>query len=177
MQDNGLLITFSGDGKGKTTAALGCVLRTIGWGGKVVFCTFFKKGFSGEFKVLKTLKGCKVYGFCQEHPAFSGNLKKSDFKKLFRGEWEKFKNKFKTIKKCDLLVMDEILIGIRDKILEEKELASFICFAKDQIPGINIILTGRGMSAKIVQKSDIVTEMRCIKHVFPEISAKRGIDY
>jgi len=177
MQKNGFLITFSGDGKGKTTAACGCVLRTLGWGGRVVFCTFFKKEFSGEFNILKTLKGCKVYMFCKEHPAFSRKIKKGDFKKLFKREWEKFKKKFKTIKKCDLLVMDEILIGIRDKLLSEKELVSFVDSARNQVPEINIILTGRGMSSLIVEGSNIVTEMKCIKHVFPEISAIKGIDF
>ncbi|MCX7704787.1 MAG: cob(I)yrinic acid a,c-diamide adenosyltransferase [bacterium] len=177
MERTGVFIVFTGDGKGKTSAALGSVIRMIGWEKNVVYCTFFKKKSSIELKVLKKLKGCKVLTFCEKHPSFFPDISEKDFKNFFRSEWNRFLKKFFSLKKCHLVVLDEILIGVRDKLLKQTELISFLKKARQKNPKINIILTGRGYSNILFNYVDVITEMHCIKHPYPEITAIRGIDY
>ncbi|MCM8821238.1 MAG: cob(I)yrinic acid a,c-diamide adenosyltransferase [Candidatus Omnitrophica bacterium] len=177
MNEKGLVIVFSGNGKGKTSAAIGISTRMAGWGKKVVYCAFFKKGSSGEFRTLKKIRGCRVLMFCCEHPAFSKDLEEEKFRKYFRSEWDRFLKKFSAIKKCDLLVLDEILVSVRDKLLNDTEIISFIDGAKRRDPITNFILTGRGITEGIIEIADIVTEMRCIKHPYPAMCAKKGVDW
>lgn len=178
MKKSGLVLILTGDGKGKTTAAAGCALRMMGCRKKVVYCTFFKNSLSGEIKILKKMNGCMVLMFCCKYPCFSSKkIKRKEFKKFFTDEWKRFLKKFKKIKHCDLIVMDEILIAIRDKLIDEEKLISFIKQIQEQIPGINTVLTGRGMTKKISQIADIITEMKCVKHPYPIIKAAKGIEY
>ncbi len=178
MKKSGLVLVFTGDGKGKTTAAIGSAVRMTGWGKRVVYCTFFKNSLSGEMKVLKNLKNCKLFMFCRKHPAFSRkDIKRKEFEEFFASEWTNFREAFRKIKNCDLLIMDEILIAVRDRFIKEKEIISFVKQAQQQVPGLNIILTGRGMSESISDIADIITEMKCIKHPYPNVRAIRGIEY
>lgn len=177
MKENGLIIVFTGDGKGKTSAAIGCTIRMLGWQKKVIFCTFFKKSNSGEFRILKKLKGLKLLMFCCKHPSFSTDIDREEFKNHFYFEWKRFLKKISTIKKCDLLVLDEILIAVRDKLINDKEVVIFIDEITVKIPEINIILTGRGATDNILEKADMVSEICCKKHPYPEIKAKKGIDW
>ncbi|HOJ31145.1 MAG TPA: cob(I)yrinic acid a,c-diamide adenosyltransferase [bacterium] len=172
----GIVIVFSGDGKGKTSAATGCAIRMLGWGKKVVYCTFFKNK-SGEFKILKNMKNCKLLMFCRKYPIYASASEKREFQTHFIDEWNKFLKTFHSIKKCDLIVMDEILIAVRDKILTEHDIISFIDAARNRIPKINIILTGRGTTRLINKRADIVTNMCCVKHPYPDIVAQKGIEY
>jgi len=178
VKHRGIILIFTGNGKGKTTAAVGCSARMLGWRKRVVYCTFFKNSLSGEIKILKKMDGCKLYMFCCKYPTFSGkNINMKEFEKFFNVEWNNFLKQFRKIKSCDLLVMDEILIAIRDNLIKESDLFSFIKQAQKQMPGMNIILTGRGRAKTIFEIADIITEMRCIKHPYPYIKASKGIEY
>ncbi|MCM8815304.1 MAG: cob(I)yrinic acid a,c-diamide adenosyltransferase [Candidatus Omnitrophica bacterium] len=176
MAEKGLVIVFTGDGKGKTSAAIGASVRMAGWRKSVLYCTFFKKSSSGEFRALKKINRCSVNMFCCEYPSFSKSLKDEEFKRHFRSEWDRFLKKFISIKKCDLLVLDEILIAVRDKLLTNHEIISFINEVKRRNAETNIIMTGRGITRAIIKVADIVTDMRCVKHPYPKISAKKGVD-
>jgi len=172
----GLVIVFSGDGKGKTSAAIGCAIRMLGWGKKVVYCTFFKKN-SGEFKILKSIEGCKFLMFCREYPVYPSLSRKKQFHTHFTNEWNKFLKMFQNVKECDLVVLDEILIALRDRILADRDIISFIESATERMPELNIILTGRGTTKLINKRASVVTKMRCVKHPYPCIPAQKGIDY
>lgn len=177
MCGKGIVIVFSGNGKGKTSAAIGTVIRMVGWGKKVAYFTFFKKKSCTELKVLKKLKGCRVFTFCEKYPSFSKDLTGKEFKDFFRSEWKKFLAKFNSLKEFHLVVVDEILIAVRDGLIKDTEIIYLLEQARKNNEKVNIILTGRSITDSITNFADVVTEMQCIKHPYPEIRAIKGIDW
>ncbi|MCM8762717.1 MAG: cob(I)yrinic acid a,c-diamide adenosyltransferase [Candidatus Omnitrophica bacterium] len=176
MLEKGLVQVYTGEGKGKTTAAVGLAIRAAGAGLKVGFFQFFKKPTSGEIKIMKDIRNIDIYIPAPYHPAFQymseDELKK--YKENFRRIW--LRDVLNNIKKkhYDVIVLDEILIAIRDGFLDEKNLFHLI---EDKDRNSEIVLTGRYITDKIMEKADIITEMKKVKHPFPEIKARKGIEY
>lgn len=171
----GIVQIYTGEGKGKTTAAVGAAIRAAGWGLKVCFIQFFKKPVSGEIKILKQQKNVEVYNFVTKHPVFQHFTKGEliDYKKEFKKNWDRIKSLLKK-KKFDLIIFDEILIAVRDGFLPEKQLIDFL---KKRPEKTEIILTGRyKLSDELKKIAALITEMQMIKHPFPEIKARKGIE-
>lgn len=172
----GLVQVYTGDGKGKTTAAVGLALRAAGAGLKVGFFQFFKKPVSGELAVLKNIKNIHIYNLAPLHPGFqyfsAEDLKR--YKENFQRLWE---TKVVSIirKNCyDVIILDEILIAVRDTFLSEEKILRFI---DGKSRSSELILTGCYVTNKIIDRADLITEMKKVKHPFPEIKARKGIDY
>lgn len=174
-EEKGLLIVYTGEGKGKTTAALGTALRSLGYGKKVLIIQFGKNSFSGEFKSLKLFKNLK---FIQGGKGFVGIL--GDKKSLSEHKVAAEKT-FNTLKKemvsgkWDLIIADEIIGAVSGKLLDAEVLLDLI----DNKPGfVNLVLTGRGASQELIEKADLVSEIKSIKHPYDlGIKAKKGIDF
>lgn len=167
----GLVQVYTGDGKGKTTAAWGQAIRASGQGLKVAIIQFFKGKGSGEAKMAKKLK-LDVYSFCPVHPFFGG--KKEKLKKEC-GEGLAFAKRLVTSKKHDMIILDEINIALRDRLIEVNGVLDLI---KKKPKGVELILTGRGAPKKIIEAADLVTEMREFKHPYQKgIKGRRGIEY
>ncbi len=167
----GLVQVYTGNGKGKTTAAWGQALRASGQGLKVAIIQFFKGKGSGEAKMAKKLN-LSVYSFCPVHPSFGGEKEelKKECKKAIA-----FAKRLVMSKKYDLIILDEINIALRDRLIEVNEVLDLI---KKKPKGIELILTGRGAPKKIIEVADLVTEMREIKHPYQKgIKGRRGIEY
>ncbi|MDD3725879.1 MAG: cob(I)yrinic acid a,c-diamide adenosyltransferase [Candidatus Ratteibacteria bacterium] len=174
--EKGLVQIYTGEGKGKTTAALGLSLRAAGAGLKVGFFQFFKRPVSGEIKLLRDIKNIDIYNPAPFHPTFQ-YMSKSElerYKKRFRRIW--VNDVINTIKQkhYDVIVLDEILIAIRDGFLDEDNLLRLI---EERDKNSEIVLTGRYITERLTDRADIITEMKKIKHPFPEIRARRGIEY
>lgn len=162
---------YTGNGKGKTTAAWGQAMRALGQGLKVVIIQFFKAKGSGEARIAKKLK-LDVYSFCPVHPSFGGEREK--LKKECR-EGLIFAKKLVMSKRYDLIVLDEINIALRDRLIELSDVLNLI---KKKPKEVELILTGRGAPKKIMEAADLVTEMREIKHPYQKgIKGRRGIEY
>ncbi len=176
MNRKGLVQIYTGDGKGKTTAALGLACRARGSGMEVCYVSFFKdnkKWEYGEHRSLKKL-GVKIYEYAKKHPRFYRSVKSDTVRKeCLRGI--KFIKKIFAEKKCDLLILDEINVALKDGFLKEKEVLSIL----DSKPKkTELILTGRGASKKIIEMADLVSKIRNVKHPFEKgIKARRGIEY
>jgi cob(I)alamin adenosyltransferase len=172
--EKGIVQIYTGKGKGKTTAAVGLSVRAASYGLKIGFFQFFKPS-CGETEVLKKFKNIHVHSYSVKHPSFqhfsAGELE--EYKKKFIGDWQKI---IKTIRKSnyDLVILDEILIAVRDKFLSEKALLDFL---KKKPSLTEIVLTGRYITQNIIECADLVTEMKKIKHPFPGLKARQGIDY
>ncbi len=167
----GLVQVYTGRGKGKTTAAWGQAMRASGQGLKVGIVQFFKGKSSGEAKMIKKLK-LDIYSFCPVHPFFGG--KKEKLKKECQ-EGLAFAKEMLRSKKYDLIILDEINIAMRDRLIEVNGVLNLI---KKKPKGVELILTGRGASKKIIEAADLVTEMREIKHPYRKgIRGRRGIEY
>lgn len=165
-----LIIVYTGEGEGKTSAAFGHVLRAIGHGKKCVVIKFLKGKKSGEDVIEKLAsKKVKVYRFGKKR--FVIKASEND-KQLARKALEKAKEILEK-EKPFLLVLDEINVAISLGLLTEKEVVDFLREVKKGI----IILTGRGRHRKIEKLADIVTEMREIKHDYPKRKATKGFEY
>ena len=172
----GLVQVYTGDGKGKTTAAVGLALRMSGAGGRVLFVQFFKKQESSEIGLLRCLApSVRIISLCREYPLF---------RKPTRAEGEKIRQRLaRSLVRVgrlldgdyDLVVLDEILIGLRDGLLEEKQMEKT---CRGRAPGVEIVLTGRGATPGIVTMADLVTRMEMVKHPFDQgVGARKGIEY
>lgn len=174
-----MLIVNTGNGKGKTTAAIGQILRVLGHNKKVCLIQLFKgKGFYGEQNILKKLKNLDFYSFAPKHPACFPKEKALTHEKLRDQCLEalyKFRSVLASKKHYDLIVLEEFNIAVRDGYFKIKELLAAIA---DNTKQIDIIVTGRSARKELLKAADLVTEMKEIKHPFNKgIKCKKGIEF
>jgi len=174
-KEKGLIIINTGHGKGKTTAALGMGLRTIGHGHKVAIIQFIKGGWEpGESLALKMFGDKLKFHACGEGFTWETQNRNKDIN-LVNSSWEKAKNYIKdpTYK---LIILDEIIVAIKLGYIDENEIINGINFRPKLT---HVVLTGRGASKKLIDSADLVTEMKLIHHPFREqgVKAQEGIEY
>jgi cob(I)alamin adenosyltransferase len=171
----GLVSIFTGDGKGKTTAAVGTVVRAAGHGLRT-FIVFFMKGENyvyGEINILSQLPNVTLASFGQKGWVDKDNIKPEDREKA--GLALATAREAMLSDNYDLIVLDEINIAIDFGLIELDEVINFI---NDKPKNVELILTGRNVDTKLVKMADLVTEMLMIKHPYTRgIKARRGIDY
>ena len=176
--EKGLVIVFTGNGKGKTTAALGMGLRTLGHGHKVAIIQFIKGSWTtGEKKAFEKFSNEIEWrslgaGFTWE----TQNRNKDQF--LVKKAWEAAQEYMRN-ESYKLVILDEINIAIKLGYIDTEEI---IIFLKDLNMNKNlchVVLTGRGASKEIIEFADLVTEMKLIKHPFREqgIKAQECVEY
>jgi len=172
---NGLIQVYTGDGKGKTTSAVGQIIRASGHNAKICFIQLFKpQKFFGEQKVLFKLKNVDYFSFCDTHPKFNKKISP----KQVKIECDKLLNFIKKVfsmNKYDILVLDEFNIALRDKFINTEEIINIL---KNKPDNLEIIITGRNAPEKLIKIADLVTEMKKIKHPFDNgIKSRKYIDY
>ncbi len=161
---SGLVHVYCGDGKGKTTAAVGLAIRCAGGGGKVLFVSFLKDDRSGERNILDLVENIELL----RNPRKTGFYKFMDESEKEKCK-ESCKEKFTLIKKLvrencyDMLILDEIIPVINYSLIEEKELIEFI---NNKPENLEVVMTGRNPSNNILDYADYVTEMKKIRHPF-----------
>ena len=171
---NGLVQIFTGDGKGKTTAALGEVIRALGHGLRVFIVVFMKGDYPyGEWKSLSKLPNVKVAKFGFRTFTDPANIKPEEKeeaqKALATGREAMLSGDY------DLVVLDEVNVAVGWKLLELDEVVRLI---NDKPDNVELILTGRRADARIVEMADLVTECSKIKHPYDKgIKARAGIEY
>ena len=163
---------YTGNGKGKTTAALGLGLRAVGAGKKVLLIQFLKDGQSSEIKTIKKIPNFDVKVFGKKGFINKNNLKKTDYDLAQQGL--SFFKKALESKKYDLIILDEINIVLKLGLLKTDNLVDLIKKASKKT---EIVLTGRSVLKKLIKTADLVTEMKEIKHYFKKIKARKGIEY
>ena len=173
--NKGLVSIFTGDGKGKTTAAIGTAVRAAGHGLRV-FIVFFAKGnqFSnGEAKALSRLPNITIASY--KHKGWI------DKENITPEEKEQAQSALASAReamhsgKYDLIVLDEINIVINYNMVSLDEMVNFI---NDKPANVELILTGRYAEPKLVQMADLVTEMLAVKHPYNSgVKARPGFDY
>ncbi|MDO8735386.1 MAG: cob(I)yrinic acid a,c-diamide adenosyltransferase [Elusimicrobiota bacterium] len=166
---------YTGNGKGKTTAAVGLGIRALGHKMNVCIIQFFKgKNFYGEQKILSKLKKIKLYSFAPKHPYCYKNAEIEKIKTDCKNALNLIEKIFKE-KKYDLLILDELNIAIRDKFIDVEKIAKLL---KNRPEKMEIIITGRGAHKKILKYADLITNMRLIKHPYYKgIKSRKGIEY
>ena len=172
----GLVIVFTGNGKGKTTASLGMALRTIGHGFNVAIIQFIKGGWNtGEGKALKNLSSKVSWHSLGEGFTWETQDRIRD-EELVKKAWQIAKKYIKD-KNYKLIILDEINIATKLGYLTPEEIITFIKGLKNR--NNHVVLTGRGASESIINFADLVTEMNLIKHPFKEqgIKAQKCIEF
>ena len=172
----GLLIVFTGNGKGKTTASLGMVLRTIGHGYKVAIIQFIKGSWtSGEEKALKHFSSKISWHSLGEGFTWETQDRIRD-QKLVKEAWQLAK-KYICDESYKLIILDEINIATKLGYLNPNEIIDYMKSLKNRKN--HVVLTGRGASETIIEFADLVTEMKIIKHPFKEqgIKAQKCIEF
>ena len=170
----GLVQVFTGNGKGKTTAALGTILRAAGHGLRI-FIVFFMKGDYdyGEFSTLSRLPHVDMASFGFRHLTDPANIKPEEVEQarlaLSAAREAVLSGNY------DLVVLDEVNVALGFKLVELDEVVKLI---KDKPPDVELILTGRYADTRLIEMADLVTEMVKVKHPFDKgIKARRGIEY
>lgn len=175
--EEGFVQIYTGNGKGKTTAAVGQGIRSCGDGLKVYMVQFLKGGDTGELHSLKKLEpDFKVFRFERPRGFFwtLSDEEKKELKVDIDKAFDFCKNVFEN-RECDLLIMDEIMGVITNKLLTVDEIVKFI---KSKPKSMELIMTGRDVPDEIIAEADLVTEMREIKHYFSKgVHARRGIEF
>lgn len=175
-----LVHIYTGDGKGKTTSSLGLTLRAVGHGFKVCYITFHKEperyGY-GEFKVLKKFKCVKVYNFVKKCLYFNKNYGIEKIKKEISICIETIKNKiFK--ENYDLIILDEILVSLREKLISTDELIELINLKPSST---ELVLTGQANRAiinKLKDHVDYISYIKSLKHPYDRgIKRRKGIEF
>ncbi|MEA1867900.1 MAG: cob(I)yrinic acid a,c-diamide adenosyltransferase [Thermodesulfobacteriota bacterium] len=163
---------YTGDGKGKTTAALGLALRAVGAGWRVLFAQFLKHGEFSEIKVLK-----KFGEQITIHQYGSGRFTKG---RPSEKEMEMARTGLSEIMqameegKYDLIVLDEINVAVHFGLIP---LESIISLLEKRPQAVELVLTGRWAPKEIMERADLITEARKIKHYFSKgVRAREGIE-
>ena len=171
----GLIHLYFGDGKGKTTAAVGLAVRHSGRGGKVVFAQFLKDGTSGECRVLAKL-GVTVLA---ANPVGKFSFRMTEEEKAETaaalGRTFDAATGFAVRERATLLVLDEICAAVNCGFLPEKTLTEFLESRPDSL---EVVLTGRDPSENLQVYADYITEMKKRRHPFDEgVAAREGIEF
>lgn len=174
-KDLGLVHIYCGEGKGKTTCAVGLTVRASGYGLKVLFMQFLKSGNSSELKVLRSLPNVTVEN-TRPVTKFSFQMteeEKKEIRELDARQFAKVAEELKT-GKYDIFVLDECLGAIQAGLFDESLIADFI---KNKPEGIEVVLTGRYPSDTLVGLADYVSRIDKVKHPYDRgIKARAGIE-
>jgi cob(I)alamin adenosyltransferase len=169
----GLIQVYTGDGKGKTTAALGLALRAAGRGMKVLIIQFMKKWDYGELHSLKLIPDITLETFGTKEFIYKGKAKKIDYEEAekafsFGVEGVKSGN-------YDLVIFDELNMALYYELLDLKEVIKKI---KEKPENVEVVITGRKAPQEIIEIADLVTEMREVKHPYQKgVEVRKGIEF
>ena len=177
MSEKGLVIVYTGNGKGKTTAALGLAMRAVGYEHKVCMLQFIKGSWHyGEMDSSKKLEpnfeliavGKGFVGILddnsprEEHEKYAAEALRICREKINSGNY-------------NVVILDEVNYAINLGLIDVQEIIKLI---KEKPSNLDLVLTGRDVKEEIVELADLVTEMKEIKHPFKSgIKAKKGIDF
>lgn len=180
-----VVVVYTGEGKGKTSASVGLLARALGREWSVAYIQFVKTWETGESKFIDKIREANVFGdklyyfrggkgffnagdlsakdvSAEEHKKAAEDTYKQAYERAVSGEW-------------DLVICDEINNSVHDGLLEVSQLEKLL---KDRSPKTSICVTGRNFPAELLSLTDIATDMSKIKHHYDDkFLANKGIDY
>jgi cob(I)alamin adenosyltransferase len=172
----GLTHVYTGDGKGKTTAALGLALRAAGCGRRVLIVQFLKGRESGEVRALAFLPNITLlrldrdYGFYKTMPEEDRKLVRERHDRLLSEAVDRA-----LAGDCDLLLLDELIPAYRYGAVDRERVDFFL---ENKPEGLELVLTGRDAPSELLERADYITEMQKRRHPFDRgITAREGIEY
>ena len=173
----GLIHIYTGDGKGKTTAAIGLGVRASGRGMKVLMVQFLKSTPTGEMYSLKSLEPSFVLCRGTSSRKFSWHMSAEEKARTAEEQQGIFEYAVNAARngECDLLILDEILGAISVGMLEKEQVTDFV---KNKPDRLELVLTGRGADSELIGLADYVSEIKAVKHPAEKgIHARKGIEF
>ncbi|MFQ6539034.1 MULTISPECIES: cob(I)yrinic acid a,c-diamide adenosyltransferase [Aphanothece] len=173
--EKGLVLVFTGEGKGKTTAALGLVLRTLGHGERVAVVQFIKGGWQpGEARALELFGEALHWHALGEGFTWETQDRDRD-RQLVQQAWERSRQ-YLADPGRRLVVLDEVNVALKLGYLAVEQVLEGLALRP---PLTHVALTGRGAPASLLERADLVTEMKLLRHPFREqgVKAQPGIEY
>lgn len=170
----GFIHVYCGDGKGKTTAAIGLAIRAAGAGKRVVFAQFHKDGSSSEISVLKALENIRPV-HCDTVRGFWKRMDDAQKAKVTKDHTAFLAEIIMLAQDADLLVLDEILSACNHGSVAEDAVLDFL---RHKPKNLEVALTGRNPSGALLELADYVSEIRKVKHPYDRgIAAREGIEF
>ena len=167
----GLVHLYWGDGKGKTTAAMGLALRALGSGRSVVIVQFLKGGQSGEIPLLRSLGARILRG--KAGTKFSFQMSEEEQAETLALQTENLRQALAC--RCDMRVLDEACSAWQTGLVDQELLKKAVL---ERPEGQEVVLTGRNPPEWLREAADYITEMRCCRHPFERgISAREGVEF
>jgi cob(I)alamin adenosyltransferase len=173
--EKGLVLVFTGDGKGKTTAALGLALRTLGHGDQVAVVQFIKGGWQpGEAKALELFGEALHWHALGEGFTWETQDRERD-RQLVQQAWEQSLVYLADASR-KLVVLDEVNVALKLGYLGIEQVLAGLELRPELT---HVALTGRGAPPQLLERADLVTEMKLVRHPFREqgVKAQRGIEF
>ena len=172
--NKGLLMVFTGDGKGKTTAALGLGFRAMGHGFKICMIQFIKGTWKyGELEAISRFEELMDLHVTGRGFTWASEDFEKDKKAAQKG-WRLAKAVIAS-EKYRIVILDELTYLIKFKMIEEKEVVEVL---SNKPPALHVVVTGRDAPESLMDAADLVTEMKAVKHPFKNgIKAQKGIEF
>lgn len=169
----GIVQLYTGDGKGKTTAAVGQAVRAVGHGMRVVIIQFMKGRLYGELAVADRLEELTIEQYGRDEFVDPDNPAAVDVELAQKG-WDRARE-LVTDRSVDMLILDEINVAVSFGLIPLESVRDFVL---NKPSGLELVLTGRYAPDELIELADTVTEMREIRHHFNRgIEAREGIEY
>jgi cob(I)alamin adenosyltransferase len=173
-EELGRVLLFTGDGKGKTTAALGLALRACGHGMRVLMLQLIKARPTGEVTAAKQLASFEIVQTGRGFVVPPSDPRFEEHRRAAQAGMEKAAQTL-TSGRYDVLILDEVCTAVSLSLVDEKSVADL---AAKRPPAVTLVLTGRGATPGLLALADTVTEMRCVKHGFESgRKAQKGVEF
>lgn len=170
----GCIHIYCGDGKGKTSAALGLAVRAAGRGRKVLIVRFLKTEDSGELPVLRNIPGISVVP-CDRTFGFTFRMTEKEKEEATLYFTERLQAACDQAHLYDVLILDELMASLSTGMVKEADVLSFLRHKPEHL---EVVMTGRDPSEALLEEADYVSEIRMVKHPFAAgIPAREGIEY
>ncbi len=171
--ERGTVQIYTGNGKGKTTAALGAALRAVGHGKRVVMIQFLKGRLYGELAAVDRIEGLTIEQYGRDEFVDPKNPASVDVELAQKG-WARV-HEMVSDEKLDMLILDEVNVAVSFGLIPLPEVIELL---KNKPPRLELILTGRYAPDELIELADTVTEMREVRHHYQKgIRARKGIEY
>ncbi|NLL79016.1 MAG: cob(I)yrinic acid a,c-diamide adenosyltransferase [Clostridiales bacterium] len=172
----GLIHLYHGDGKGKTTAAVGLAVRALGAGKKIVFLQCMKGSDTSEITVLQKLSGIQILRNTEDC-GFYKNMTEEQKQRMRSMHDDSMRHALELIRReeCDLLILDEITYPFAWELIDKEPVLKLL---KHKPEELEIVMTGRNPQPELFECADYITEMCCRKHPYERgIAARKGIEF
>ena len=172
-RQTGLVHLYCGDGKGKTTAAMGLAMRAAGRGLRVLIVQFLKSTPTGELEILKLLPQVKVLR-SSEQLGFTFRMNEEQKHRAAVIQQQLFAGAKEQMQDTDLLILDEVMAAINAGMLQTEQVAGLL---RERPAGLEVVLTGRNPPPELIELADYISEIKKVKHPFDKgIAARDGIE-